>query len=378
MAAQKNNDAYEIIFEKMKEYPTGIPMKDGEVSEAFRKYIKLLFTPEEAEIARHLEIMPLPVSEIAKRIEKNETQTKEILDDLVNKGTIHDIFGYSFFLVMPHLLNTGFKHSKAFEKLGKKGAELFQQFFIEEKFYKRYESSDAGTPQTRIVPIAKSIKHNNEIINTEEIHHIIDNCMEPIVVTDCPCRGRAEILETRECKEKYPIKDSCFQLGFFGEYFLRRGEGRRLSREEAHRLVDKHAKLGLIFTTDNSKDPKHQVLCCCCGCCCSLLKGMTRFEDKNENCTSKANYISTVDRGLCEGCGVCIDRCVFDAIKMDNEKASVNSDRCYGCGVCAVTCPTEAIRLTRYERSHIYDNPMELGAKIYMENRDISVRLAFE
>ena len=30
---------------------------------------------------------------------------------------------------------------------------------------------------------------------------------------------------------------------------------------------------------------------------------------------------------------------------------------------------TEAIRLRRIERSHIYENPMELSAKIYMENR---------
>ncbi len=370
MTVQKNNDPYETILEKMKEYPTGIPMKDGKVSEAFEEYIKLLFTPEEAEIAQHLEIMPLPVNEIAKRVGKDEAETKEILDRMTNTGAIHDIFGYSFFLVMPHLLNTGFKYSNAFNKLGRKGADLFQRFFVEEKFYKRYESSDAGTPQTRVIPIDKSIKHNNEIVNAEEVKRIIDECTKPIVITDCPCRGRTDLLGTRECKEKYPVEESCFQLGFFGEYFLRRGEGRELSVEEAHQLVEKNARLGLIFTTDNSKDPNHQVLCCCCGCCCSLLRGMTRFEDKNENCTSKANYISTVDRDLCEGCGVCIERCVFNAIQMDNEKALVAPDKCFGCGVCAVTCPTEAIRLTRYERSHIYDNPMELGAKIYMENRE--------
>ena len=370
MTVQKNNDPYETILEKMKEYPTGIPMKDGKVSEAFEEYIKLLFTPEEAEIAQHLEIMPLPVNEIAKRAGKDEAETKEILDRMTNTGAIHDIFGYSFFLVMPHLLNTGFKYSNAFNKLGRKGADLFQRFFVEEKFYKRYESSDAGTPQTRVIPIDKSIKHNNEIVNAEEVHRIIDECTKPIVITDCPCRGRTDLLGTRECKEKYPVEESCFQLGFFGEYFLRRGEGRELSVEEAHQLVEKNAELGLIFTTDNSKDPNHQVLCCCCGCCCSLLRGMTRFEDKNENCTSKANYISTADRDLCEGCGVCIERCVFDAIQLDNEKASVAPDKCFGCGVCTVTCPTEAIRLVRHERSHIYENPMELGAKIYMENRE--------
>lgn len=370
MRLEGNNDPYEVILEKMREYPSDIPMKNGKISEAFRAYIKLLFTPEEAEIAQHLETMPLPLSEICKRIGKSEKEAEAILGDITEKGTIHDIAGYSFFMVMPHLLNTGFKYSKAFERLGKKGAELFQQFFVNEGFYRRYESSDAGTPQTRIIPISKSIAHETEISNAEEIHRIIDDCMDPIVITDCPCRGRTELLEIRECKDTFPIKESCFQLGFFGQYFLRIGAGRELSREEAHGIVDTNAELGMIFTTDNSAAPGHQVICCCCGCCCSLLKGMTRFDDKNENCTARSNYMAQVDQNLCSGCGLCEDRCVFNSISIDDERSSVNTEKCFGCGVCAVTCPTEAIRLHRHERSHIYENPMELMAKIYQENRE--------
>ena len=370
MTERKSNNPYKVIIEKMKEYPAGIPMKDDEVSPAFEAYIKLLFTPAEAEIAQHLEIRPLPVKEIARRIGKSEEETKQILDRLTDTGAIHDIFGYSLFLVMPHLLNTGFKNSNAFKRLGRRGAELFQQFFVEEKFYKRYESSDAGTPQSRVIPVGTSIRHDNEIVNTEEVHRIIDDCTKPIVITDCPCRGRTDLLGIRECEGKYPVKESCFQLGFFGEYFLRSGQGRELSVEEAHQIVDNNARLGLIFTTDNAQDPNHQILCCCCGCCCSLLKGMTRFDDRNENCAARANYIAAVDPDLCRGCGLCQERCVFEAIEMVDETALVTPDKCFGCGICAVTCPTDAIGLTRAQRSHIYNNPMDLGAKIYSENRD--------
>lgn len=361
---------YDVIIDKMKEYAPGVPMRDGEVSPAFREYMKLLFTPEEAEVMQHLEIRPLPVEEIAKRIGKSEAETKEIMNQFTEEGLIHDIFGYSLFLVMPHLLNTGFKNTNANKRIGRKGAELFQQFFAEDKFYRRYESSDAGTPGSRVIPVDTSIRTNNEVVATEEVHRIIDDCGKPIVITDCPCRGRAETLGTRECRDKFPIEESCFQLGFFGEYFLRSGQGRELSIEEAHEMVDRNAKLGLIFTTDNTKDPNHQILCCCCGCCCSLLKGMTRFEDKNENCTARANYLAEIDLDLCQGCGLCQKRCVFEAVQMDDEKALVTPDKCFGCGVCAVTCPTEAIRLTRVEQSHIYENPMQLGAKIYTENRE--------
>jgi ferredoxin len=362
-------DPYEIILQKMRRYPSDIPMIDGKISDAFRDYVKLLFTPEEAEIAQHLETRPLSVGTIAKRIGKDLKETRQILNDMTDKGIIQDIGGYSYFIAMAHLLNMGFKYSKSYKRLGKKGAELYQQFFIEERFYKRYESSDAGTSMTRIVPIDSSIDHKSEILNAEEIHQIFDECKGPIVITDCPCRNRTDILGIRECKDKYPIEESCFQLGLFGKYFIKRGEGRELSLEEAHQLIDKYAKLGLIFTTENVKDPNHFVICCCCACCCALLRGMTRFEEKNEHCVAKSNYISKVDQDLCKGCGLCAERCPFKAITVENKKAVVDPNRCYGCGACAVTCPTGAIKLHREERSYIYENALKLSSKIYQENR---------
>ncbi len=308
MTSTDTKDPYEVILEKMREYPNDIPIIDGKISEAFREYIKLLFTPEEAEIAQFLEVKPLSVSQIARRIGKDRKEIKRILEEMTEKGAIQDIGGYSYFIAVAHLFNIGFKYSKALERLGKKGAELYQQFFVKEKYYKRYESSDGGTPLTRIIPIDKSVDHHSEISNAEEIHGIIETCILPIVITDCPCRNRLEILGIRECKDKYPIHESCFQLGLFGKYFIRRGEGRELSREEAHQLIDKYAELGLVFTTENMKNPNHVVVCCCCDCCCSLLRGMTRFEEKNEYCTAKSNYISQVNQDLCKGCGLCMMR----------------------------------------------------------------------
>jgi len=369
MTTEEVGDPYEKILQNMREYPSDIPIKNGKISEAFREFIILLFTPEEAEIAQYLTVRPQSVGTISKKMGTEREDTKKILEKMAEDGVIQDIGGFSYFIAMPHLLNMGFKYSKTFERIGKKGAELYQQFFIEEKFYKRYESSDAGTPLTRIIPINKSIDPQSRISNAEEIHGIIENCMGPIVITDCPCRNRTETLEIRECEDKYPIHESCFQVGLFGKYFLRRGEGRELSREEAHKIVDKLAQLGLVFTTENIESKMHQVICCCCDCCCAMLRGMTRFEDKNENCTAKSNYISKVNQDLCKGCELCSERCPFQAITIDNAKSYVNAKKCYGCGVCAVTCPTNAIKLHRIERSHLFKNPIELMQKIYQENR---------
>ncbi|HOO37694.1 MAG TPA: 4Fe-4S binding protein [Deltaproteobacteria bacterium] len=390
-----NGDPYEKILNTMREYPTGIPSNDGEVSEAFRAYIKLLFTPEEALIAAHLGIKPVSggriaqkiglrlanvrfiqkiakkvsAAKIARKIGKDRKETLEILEAMVDKGVIQDIGGYSHFLTVPHLLNIGFKYPKALERLGVKGAELYQQFFIQEKYYRRYQSSDAGTPMTRIVPIEKSIDHRSTIRSSEEIHRILDQCPEPIVTTDCPCRNRTDILGIRECRDKYPIHDSCFQIGAFGEYFLRRGQGRKLKREEAHQLVERYAQLGLVFTTENTKDRNRFIICCCCECCCALLRGMTRFVDKNDAFSAKANYVAEVDPTLCKGCTLCVERCKFHAITVENKRASVNLERCYGCGVCAVTCPSQAVKLHRAERSALYVDAIDLTDTIYSENK---------
>ena len=96
-----------------------------------------MFTPEEAEIVQHLDIKPLSLREIAKRLGMDRKETKALMEKLTEKGIIQDTGGFSYFLTMPHLLNIGFKYSKAYERFGKEAAELYQQFFIEEKFYKR-------------------------------------------------------------------------------------------------------------------------------------------------------------------------------------------------------------------------------------------------
>lgn len=372
---ENNNDPYERIIQTMKkEYIHSIPLVDGKVSEAFREFIKMLFTPEEAEIAQYLTTRPQGAGKIAKKIGKSREETKKILDKMTYDGLLHDIGnGYSHFMIIAHLFNNGWKYRKTAERVGGiKAAQLWQQFFVNEKFYKHYTASKKGNSINRIVPINTAIHYESKVNSAEEIHAIIDTCSEPIVATDCPCRSRQDTFgDNRECKDKFPIEETCLQVGAFGGFFARRNEGRVLTREEAHEVVDKNAKLGLVFNTSNIVNPMfHQVICSCCACCCSVLKPITRYEDRFEQSIAKANYISKVDQELCIGCGLCAKRCPFTAITIEDEKASVEEVKCYGCGVCAVTCPKEAIRLHRFERSHIYESGMEMMGQMMKDNKE--------
>jgi len=372
---EDKNDPYERIIQTMKkEYVNSIPLVDGKVSESFREFIKMLFTPEEAEIAQYLTTRPQSAGKVARKIGKSRAETKKVLDDMTYKGLLHDMGnGYSHFMVIAHLFNMGWKYRKTAERVGGiKAAQLWEQFFVDEKFYKQYTSSKKGTTLNRVVPVNTAIHYESKVSTAEEIHGIIDECSEPIVITDCPCRKRVETLgRTRECKDKFPIEETCFQVGAFGGYFARRNEGKVLTREEAHEIIDKNAKMGLVFNTGNILNPMfHAVICSCCACCCSVLKPITRYEDKYEQSISKANYISKVDQELCKGCGLCAKRCPFEAVTIEDEKASVDAQKCYGCGVCAVTCPTEAIKLHRFERSHIFESGMGLMAQMKKDNQE--------
>ena len=69
---EDKNDPYERIIQTMKkEYIHSIPLVDGKVSESFREFIKMLFTPEEAEVAQYLTTRPQGAGKIAKKIGKS-------------------------------------------------------------------------------------------------------------------------------------------------------------------------------------------------------------------------------------------------------------------------------------------------------------------
>ncbi len=62
---------------------------------------------------------------------------------------------------------------------------------------------------------------------------------------------------------------------------------------------------------------------------------------------TKAHYVAKVNYDVCNGCGVCVQRCQFGALKFEvtTEKASIDQMKCFGCGVCQTGCPRGAIEL---------------------------------
>ncbi|MDI6774307.1 MAG: 4Fe-4S binding protein [Verrucomicrobiota bacterium] len=52
-----------------------------------------------------------------------------------------------------------------------------------------------------------------------------------------------------------------------------------------------------------------------------------------------------VDKEKCTGCGICVDECPVEAIKLVDDKIVIDEDACTECGQCVDACPNESIKL---------------------------------
>jgi ferredoxin len=131
-------------------------------------------------------------------------------------------------------------------------------------------------------------------------------------------------------------------LGFYAEYYIEQGMGRKLSQEEALDVLAKAEEAGLVHQIPDSQDPG--AICNCCPDCCGELRVVKMLP--NPAVLITCSYFCRVDPDSCNGCEICLDRCSMGAISMtEDQVAGINLDRCIGCGLCINTCPEEALTL---------------------------------
>jgi MinD superfamily P-loop ATPase len=68
--------------------------------------------------------------------------------------------------------------------------------------------------------------------------------------------------------------------------------------------------------------------------------------------------LAVIDTTKCDNCGVCREKCRFDAI---TEAIEVESIACEGCGVCAAICPSDAITMIERVSGYAYISKTKYG-----------------
>ena len=339
------------IAKRLIRKPHSIPTDENEKpTETYIEYLSLMYNPEIAKIVQYLPVFPegIHIAKFAKMVNIDKNILVEKLEELTKKRFIVT-FGRQYALPDPFMIyDVPFIVKENYEGPdAKKFADLSRKFFIEDKYYKKWETSWKGTPYMRVLTVSEQIDPGHEIIPLEEVYSIIDKHSSFAVII-CPCRLRAGISGVRECTDKYPLHN-CLQLGPNAENFSTEPGAKMISKEEAKELMKQSAEIGLVLATDNTAKFT-SVICSCCECCCGMLRGLTQFD--NPRAIARANFISSINEDACTACETCIERCKFNAIIV-NDFANVSPEKCIGCGLCAVTCPNDAITMKRYEREKI-------------------------
>jgi len=339
------------IAKKLIRKPHSIPTDENdEPTETYLEYLSLMYNPEIAKIVLFLPVFPEGMQirdfvEITNIAEEELTKKLEAASKkrfVITRGKIYALPNPFLIYDAPFIVKENYEGPDR-----KKFADLSRKFFIEEEYYRKWETSWKGTPYMRVLTVSEEIDPEHEIVPLEEVYSIIDN-NNSFTVIDCPCRLRAGISGVRKCTDKYPL-NNCLQIGPVAGIFGEDPGAKKISKEEAKELMKQSAEVGLVLATDNTARFT-TVICSCCECCCGMLRGLTEFD--NPRAIAKANFISTIDKDACTACETCIGRCKFNAITV-NDSASVNPEKCIGCGLCAVTCPNDAIMMKRYERELI-------------------------
>jgi heterodisulfide reductase subunit A len=67
-----------------------------------------------------------------------------------------------------------------------------------------------------------------------------------------------------------------------------------------------------------------------------------------------------VDESACVLCGICVDKCPYSALRLDDDKLEVIDALCKGCGTCVAACPTGAL-----DQRHFRNKEVEAQIKTF-------------
>jgi predicted transcriptional regulator len=203
----------------------------------FFALVDYLFSPEEAELAAALPIMPASAAEIAEKVGKDTDTIKLQIERMADKGLVYtsdknSIRYYSLLPLLPGVFEMQFLSGDVSERAVRL-AHLFEDYF--QALEKQSSISDLNSipfPLARVVTVEKEIPATYEIHTYDKVSDYIDKA-EYIAVGTCYCRHHGELLG-RPCTKP---KDVCMGFGPDAKYIADRKFGRLVTRDEARAIL---------------------------------------------------------------------------------------------------------------------------------------------
>lgn len=291
--------------------------------------------------ARLLSLLPGTINELLEKTGKKKADLQNQIDDLFTRGLL--LVSENKTRELKYIFDNKpgrFMDSIMFDPRYRlsENQDFFDEwkaFYNEEMIPTHVDKPDSELP-FRVIPVSKEIEGHQEILPYEHVERIIEDANK-IAVQDCPCRVRE-----RNCDN--PLQ-TCISLNELADYVIARGIGRKLNKTEAKEILRNAEELGLIHEVDNNV--KATVICNCCTCCCTFLRAITKYNQNSV--VARSRFRALIDPNSCINCGLCKEKCQFNAIyELDNNYV-VNETKCIGCGLCVSSCAIKAIEMVLIE-----------------------------
>lgn len=297
-----NDEIYRELQQHLDKVTIGFPSTESGVE---IRLLKHLFTPEEAKIACYLKFSWKdlePLEDIYNRIKLEGYSIHELenhLDTMAKKGAIMALkigdiktYGNANFIVGM----SDYQVNKLTRKFFKDSLNYLYEAYLR-------ELGKIPLPQTRLLPVEQSLEVAKGLATYDDIKKILDKAEEPYMIANCVCRQGRDLLKM-PCKMT-KRRETCLSFGYAAQRYIEQGWGRQITKDEAFRIIKKNEEEGLIHQINNAQRP--DFICSCCTCCCEGLKILKTLPNPGQLILS--NYFSKIDSELCNGCGVCVERC---------------------------------------------------------------------
>ena len=304
----------------------------------FYSLVKVLFTPEEAEINNAMPRGAFTAEALARIMGKPEAELATQLKAMADKGLcisyVKDgarVFRSAPFV--PGIFEFVFYRGTSTDR----DKELAQLIHAYEEAWQSKSPMILPYPIQRVITVNEKVEAGNKVHTYNQVKRYIEE-NDTIAIGRCYCRHAA--LLRGEDTHGMPM-DACMWLGNNAEFGIDCLGARKITKTEALELLDSFEAAGLVHQTQNYADGI-TYLCNCdrwhCGSINANLKGVKVL--------TSSGYEPQFDADLCIACETCVDRCPVSALSMGEDNIPhVDADLCFGCAACATGCTEDAVKM---------------------------------
>jgi NAD-dependent dihydropyrimidine dehydrogenase PreA subunit len=337
MLTMKGREAMESLDPIYSEMAAKLGQKN---SKYLPRILAKLASPEQARVVRELPSTP---EEISKKLNLARATVESHIQELIEKGLVFPTKrGPQMARTIEQIHDAALGNPKYDAQLGAEYFDLFAEFMDHEvldDMIKIYVTPDG--PRFRIIPRWKSIENVPGVLPWEDIREIIRS-QETLALLNCPCKREHR---GRSCGVPVQV---CINVGRTAQYNIKRGAGRKITAEEALRVIEETDAYPMVHLSLNQAEV-NQLVCNCHRCCCSpLIHMLTQKKHSLTEGIAKSRFEAAVDPAKCKACKACLAKCQFGAVRMttdaetNQEHSSVDPEKCMGCGSCVVSCRSSA------------------------------------